>query len=497
MAVAVAVRAKRSFLWVAADSGGSALLSLLAMAIVARAIGPVEFGLAALIAGFIQFVNVFVEGLFHDALIQRRDIRPDHFDSAFWCVLGLGLFGAVSCWLGGAAIAHLVAEPRLPPLLGIAASSLVLTGPIGIANARLRRAMRFREAAVRGLAGRVVGGLVGIVLALTGGGVWSLILQPLAAALVTATLLYGPGADWRPGPHFAPARLRELAHYALPQSALQILWSARWQGFLSLTGLYAGVVVVGYANLAFRIVGTLLTLLSTSLQQFSLPLFARCQDDRVALTRGYDQATSIIAVTTFPLFTGLAITAQDFVPLLLGVHWQDSVLPLEILAVSTACHFSSLGNIIVLNALGRLHYALINAALCLVITLGSLALLQPLDPAIATLFWSIPTVGVAALSFGWLRHELGLSVVEQLRPLAIPFAANSVMVVWLLVLREWLLQETAPGLRLADSIGIGALVYAATLLLLDPAWCGRLLALKRGSSAPAEPPDRLAARLPD
>jgi teichuronic acid exporter len=486
------VAAERSFLWIAADSGGAAVISLLSMTVIARAVGPAEFGVAALVVGFVQFMNLFVEGFFHDALIQRRDVAPVHFDSAFWCAVGMGLFGVAICWLSGAALAGLFVQPRLPFLLGVAAISLLFTGPVGVANARLRRAMLFREAGLRSLVGRVVGATTGIALALLGAGIWSLILQPLAAAAVTASLLYGPGG-WRPGRRLVPKCLRELARYAMLQGVLQVLWAARWQGFLSLIGLYAGVAAVGHVSLAFRVVGTLQSLLSTSLQQFGLPLFARRQDERETLAKGCGEATEIIAVATFPLFIGLCLTAPDFVPLLLGPQWLDSVMPLQILAIAAACHFSRFASVIVINALGRLCYPLGNAGLCLVATLAALIVVRPHDVAVATLFWAAPVAIVAALSLAWLYHELAMTIGEQLRPLGVPLAATAVMILGVMLLRDSLLLHAGPALRLAGTVPCGAMLYGGALLAFDPSWHGRIMALSHGR-LPQKRPDRLAAR---
>ncbi len=484
--------AERSFLWIAADSGGAAVISLLSLTVIARTIGPAEFGLAALVVGFVQFVNVFVEGFFHDALIQRRDVEPIHFASAFWCVVAMGLLGVAICWLAGTAFAWFFAQPHTAFLLGVASASLLLTGPVGVANARLRRVMRFRDAALRSLAGRIAGATTGIALALLGGGIWSLIAQPLAAAAVTASLLYGPGG-WRPERRLVVGCLRELARYAVLQSVLQVLWSTRWQAFLSLTGLYAGVAAVGHVSLAFRVVGTLQTLLATSLQQFGLPLFARRQDERKTLVKGCTEATEIIALVAFPLFAGLCLTAPDFVPLLLGPKWLASVLPLQILAIAAACHFSRFASVIVMNALGRLRYPLGNAALCLVVTLGALVIAQPHDVAVATIFWAAPVAIVAVLSLAWLYCELGMTVGTQLRPLGVPLAATAVMILGAGLLRASLLLPVGPAFRLADTVLCGAVLYGGALLALDPSWYGRLLALARGR-LPPERRGRLAAR---
>ena len=72
-----------SMFWAVTETGGTAALSIVTMLIMARIMGASEFGIAALIIGCIQLLNLFVADLFHDALIQNRRLDEDAFDKAF------------------------------------------------------------------------------------------------------------------------------------------------------------------------------------------------------------------------------------------------------------------------------------------------------------------------------------------------------------------------------------------------------------------------------
>jgi len=66
------------------------------------------------------------------------------------------------------------------------------------------------------------------------------------------------------------------------------------------------------------------------------PVFSAVQHDRPALQRYLRNLTEGIALITFPASIGLGLVADEFVQLVLGEHWRPAIVPLRLLALSTA-----------------------------------------------------------------------------------------------------------------------------------------------------------------
>src|SRR5258708_8578927 len=170
-----------------ADTVVTAGLSIATLLILARIIAPEDFGKAAIILGGTQLPNLFVEGLFHDALIQRRDLTTSIAGAALAFVLTLatalfalpaGLFavfpnmlGAEQAWL----------------IIG-ALFSLLFTGPIGVSNALMRRELEFATVARASIIGKLLGCAVSIAIAAMGGRAFSPVCQYTAGAIIQAGL---------------------------------------------------------------------------------------------------------------------------------------------------------------------------------------------------------------------------------------------------------------------------------------------------------------------
>ncbi len=90
-------KAAQSAIWALFESGGISILSLASLFLMARLVGPADFGLAALALGLVQLLTIIVEMLLHDALVQRPVLREGQIDTAFWTCLGLGILLSGLC----------------------------------------------------------------------------------------------------------------------------------------------------------------------------------------------------------------------------------------------------------------------------------------------------------------------------------------------------------------------------------------------------------------
>src|SRR5215207_7552367 len=94
-------RAARSLLWTVLESGAISGLAFAALVVFGWTLTPAELGVGALAFSVVQLLNLPVELLFLDALIQRREVTPRHFNTAFTASLLLGSSLSALCWWAG------------------------------------------------------------------------------------------------------------------------------------------------------------------------------------------------------------------------------------------------------------------------------------------------------------------------------------------------------------------------------------------------------------
>lgn len=469
-------KAAQSAVWALLESGGVSILSLASLFLMARLVGPAEFGLAALALGIVQLLTITVEMLLHDALVQRSVLREGQVDTAFWTCLGLGVLFAGLCLVAGDPLADLFDQPLLGPVVAVAGTSLVFSGLGCVPMALLRRDLKLKPLALRSLYGKLAGGVLGVAMAFLGWGVWALIAQQVVQIAVQALLVW-PACDWRPRLRFSLPHLKELLGFGAVALSARVIWIATTRLFTILIGYYLGVAAVGFWNIALRIVDTLYDLLGGAAHNLALPIFSRRQDDRETLVRAYRSATGFTALTALPVFFGLAFCAPWAIELMLGEMWMGAAPMVRILAAVAAINITLLYGNVAIMAVGQPGLIVGLSVVSFVCAIGGIALIRPTDLTIVAVIWVCRSIFTAPLLIYFLRRLLDISPWDVLREVAVPTAATAIMVLVLSILAGTLLLNEPPWLALLVLIPAGALTYVTVVGVADRAAVRRFTAL--------------------
>lgn len=340
--------------WAFLMNWGDRAMSTVFTIVLAAILGPRDFGVVALALIYIALIQLVLEGGVQTALVQREDLDDAHLSSAFWLnlamcvVLALVSFALAPWW------ASLNDVPELADVVRALSLILLFYGFTIVQLALFQRAMNFKGLAIRENAAVLVGGVLGIVLAVRGAGVWALVAQQLGFAATQLVLLWAQ-SSWRPSFTFSRAHARELVGFSSG------VFLSNLGGFLNrradalLMGIFFGPVAVGLYRLADRFAENVLELTMRPVGHVSLPLFSRLQRDRPALRDAVATSMRLTLVFTVPALAVLA-ACSDFLMGIMGDEWEPAADVLKILALV------SIGKALVfftgplLFAVGRPHF---------------------------------------------------------------------------------------------------------------------------------------------
>ena len=448
-----------------ADTVVTAGLSIGTLLIVARFVGPEDFGKAAIILGGTQLANLFVEGLFHDALIQRRDLTTSIAGAAlaFVLILATALFTLA---------AGLFAV--FPNMLGVeqgwlvisALFSLLFNGPIGVSNALMRREFDFATVARASVIGKLLGCAVGIAIAAMGGGAFSLVWQYTADAIFHCALIV-PSALGRLKVNLRFAPLGPLLRFAMPYALMHLLVAARLQCFMLAVAVLLGLRAAGIINIAFRFTTTAQVILTTAFNNLTFPLLAARQNaSHPDFVTVFQISTKLITVGALPAFVGLLLVAADFIPVAMGPNWYATVPLVAVLAAGAAISFLRLSSSILLRALGHVRFSFWNATFHLVTVLGAILLLRPARALDMVFCWIIPTIIQLPATWAIVLYVARIGLKRQIAPVIPAVMGTAAMAAVVLALSHFVADHAAP-VRLAVKILAGSVTYGLCLLILD------------------------------
>jgi PST family polysaccharide transporter len=465
-------------IWAILQVGGRQLTSLSVFAILGVLLAPRDFGLVGMAMAWLSIVQSFSDLGLGAALIQRREIGQAHFSTVFLLNVGVGVLltviGIALSWPA----AWFFHEPALQPVAMALSLNFVVTSVSAAQAAVAQRELRFRELAVRDIAGTLIGGAAGIALAASGWGVWSLIAQSLLTGLAAAVLIW-PLSTWRPRlGEYSGALLREMWPYSSQLFLFNVFKSFVQNFDRLLLGHLLGSTAVGLYVFAYRLVVQPIATLVGAIGTYLFPYLSRLQADPEALRRAYGEAMRGLAAVALPVAILAGVGAPVLVPIVWGTRWADAIPLIQIMGLLAVfqAYVSPVGQL--LKSLDRPRWLLwwsvgITVAVALLLWVG----VRRAGVSGAT--WGI-TVAYALGSLVIMRMTAGLirfGARDLWRTCGKPLVAAAAMVTAALVVNRVLGPPSWGKVATITLLPLAA--YCAVLLRLDHSLLGGLAARLR------------------
>jgi PST family polysaccharide transporter len=327
------LRTVHGALWTFAQRFAGEAISLAVFFVLARILDPASFGVVGLASVYIALGDVLAEQGIGTALIQKAELTAAHVDTAFV----MSVVGGLGLTLAGVLAAHpmaaLVRQPAVAEILQWLSLQFTFNALGRVPDAMLRRHLRFRTTAVRLLVARSTAGIIAVVLAFLGAGVWSLVVLQLTTSLVGALVLWMV-VDHRPRFHFDRRYYADLATFGgnVLGTSLTTFMARRSDDFL--IGTFLGPAALGLYTAAYRVLMSLTNLLTNAISQVVYPAFARIQDQPERVAKAFGDATYYTTLVSIPVFLGCAIMAPELTQVAFGPQWLGSAPVLRILCLS-------------------------------------------------------------------------------------------------------------------------------------------------------------------
>jgi O-antigen/teichoic acid export membrane protein len=454
---------------------GEKAFSVIFNFVLAAILGPRDFGMVAIAWVYVTFIQMFLDQGLVCALIQKKDLDPEHTDSVFWMDVLLGLFLLLGSILGGHWWAHVNHSPEIARLIDVLSITIPLEALSVVPRTLIQKNMDFKSLSVRANAGVLISGALGVGLAYRGFGPWALVWQQIIAAVVGLILLWTL-CPWRPQFRFSWIHLRSLLGFSSSNFLAQLGIAVEMQSGSILLGIFFGPVAVGLYRFADRIMSTVISTTTTSVQAVSLPEFSRLQDKPKELRESVLSCIRLSSSLTLPAMAGLAVVAGPLMATI-GSQWTPAADVLTILCILGVILIFAFFTGPLLQALGKPHHlALLEWARAL---LGvALLLVSGFAVRHSSLQWQLIGITLSRFVLGaifvtpvflYILMRLADISLREFSVAVIPssIAAVSVVVSVLSFRATGLLSSAKPAIVLVAEVALGATVGLPVLLRLD------------------------------
>lgn len=316
-------------------TGGTRLLgqcvTWLITLVVIRLLAPDDYGLLALASVFVTLFLALSEAGLGAALVQAPSLDDSKLRPIFAAVIVLN--GAFALILAGAApaIASFFSDSRLAAVIQALSVLLVLNIFAVIPIAILTRRLDFRRLSLVNMGAVLSGSVCTLLLALSGYGVWSLVIGTLVNSAFS-TVALNCIAPFFKSPDFSLRGTRGLLLFGGQVTGARLLWSCYSQADVLIAGKLLGHHLLGIYSVAMHLASLPVHKLAPVLNQVAFPAFARAQHES-AVPQHILRALRFLFLFAVPVFWGISSIAPEIVGVILGPTWQAALTPLQVLSL--------------------------------------------------------------------------------------------------------------------------------------------------------------------
>jgi O-antigen/teichoic acid export membrane protein len=407
------------------SQGANFALRLGSLMILARLLGPADFGLVGMVTAFTGVLYLFRDFGLSSAAIQRTTVTDEQFSTLFWINMLVGLILGLVAVALAPVIAVFYHEPRLVPVTLVLAIGFLFNAAGVQHSALLQRQMRFVALAVINTVGWLTAIAVAIGGALEGYGYWALVAMTVTLPLVTTIGLW-IAAAWVPGLPRRRAGIRSMMRFGGTLTLNGLIMYIASNAEKVLLGRYWGVDALGIYGRAFQLINIPTDNLNTAAGEVAFSALSRVKDDPSRLRKYFLKGYSLVLAMTLPITVACALFAEDTIRVLLGTKWMAAA-PIFRLLAPTILVFA------VVNPLGWLlsSLGLVGRGLKIALVLGPLMIAGyvaglPYGPQGVAFSYSAVMLLCVIPLIAWAVHRTAISVSDVLLTVSKPLASSLV-----------------------------------------------------------------------
>lgn len=468
-------------LWSGAGLAATLLLQFVRSMVLARLLPPSAFGTLNLANVFTQFILLFANFGFTSSLIYGRRLGKIDLSTCWWGNLIVDSVAAAMCCIFAFTGARFLATPEVKWLIVLLSTQFVLGGAGSVHGALMRRQFKFRAAALVNVGVATTSFATACVLvAVLHWGVFGIVVSMIVGSAVT-NLLSLVVIPWLPSRAFSWMVLKKHARYGRWFLGTNVVNYSNQNMERALIGTTLNSTQLGYYSYASDLPTTATMQLTYAINFVLFPAFANLQNDLVELRRVLLRVMRFNALIVYPLLTGLAVSAGEFVRVAYGPTWVPIVGPMRIFCLFGMIRVLTSNADTLCAGVGKPHMPFKWCLMAL-----------PLNAAL--LWWSVRAgglVGVALAKLFLPVFMLATLVVEITRAVGMPirqvgYAALPAFVCCLIMSAVMLgvgallgSHAVGPVVQLVLKVLTGAVAYSAALRVLYPSEFGAVLSLAK------------------
>lgn len=320
--------------------------------ILARLLPPSDFGVIAMLTIFLAISQTIIDGGFSNALIRKADRSEADYSTVFIFNIVIGVLLCLIVVWAAPYIAVFYEMPQLSSVMKVLALTLLFNSFSVVFYAILTINIDFRSIAIANFVSAIISGVIGIVMAYQGWGVWSLVYQSVSRSVIN-TLFVAVLAKWRPKFLFSRVSFVEMFSYGskiLISSLINTVYA-------NLTPMIIGKFYtskdLGYYDRGRQFGVLPISYIVQTYERVTFPIMSQLQNDDTRLIDAYRKYIKSASLIMFIVVMLIIALAKPIILLILSAKWIEAIIYLQLFCVAEMFNHVTRLNLVLLQVKGR------------------------------------------------------------------------------------------------------------------------------------------------
>lgn len=451
----ISYKTARTAFWGGIEKGVNMGTQFIVMIVLARLLIPEDYAAIAILTVFINVADRLVECGVSNALIRKENCSMEDYSTGFYFNLVMSIFLYSILFLCVPMVARFYNMPILNNVLRIYGLQIIANSFTLVQYAMLSKELNFKTLAKARSVSVISSGIIGIMFAYKGFGVWALVAQGLSSSLLYALCL-SINTHWIPSFVFSKKSFNYLWEFGSKMLVTGVISSVYSNLYSLLIGKAYNNQTLGLFNRGQYIAFIPMGVMESVFVRNSLPILSQIQNDKKRLIDVYRKFIVIVSFIGFPISLLLAALAKPFVLCFLTDKWLGSVIYLQIFSLSVSTAAPNSVNLSLLQVKGRsdltMRAEIIKKAICTLVIVS----LLPFGPIYVAIGGSLLSIFSYSVNLYYAKKLTDISYKTQIKDL-VPCIVSAILAA--VFAYGVVLVDLIPWLQLILGFIIGVFVY--------------------------------------
>lgn len=319
-------------IWSYAERFLAQFITLFVSIILARILDPEHYGIIAIVTVFISICDALVTGGFGNALVQKKDANDLDFNTICWVSVCISIILYLVLYILAPFISHFYGNEQLTIITRVMGIRVIFSAYNSIQQAYVQRKLIFKKFFFATLGGTIVSAVLGVSIALLGGGVWAIVVQYLSNTIIDTCILFLT-IEWKPKFEFSKHSFNSMWGFGAKMLASTIVYTLKDNIRSLIIGKRFSSSDLAFYNQGKKYPQLVVNDIVSSLGKVLFPVLSDKQSNMNEMKQVMRRSNQLSSYILSPCIIGLIAVADVFIISILTEKWLPAAPYMRILCL--------------------------------------------------------------------------------------------------------------------------------------------------------------------